>query len=87
MTEGSRKVFEFMKENAGVGMSRKEIAEALDVKTNVVSGSVNALVKKGLADQTVETRTVDGKEVDVTLVTINAEGLAFDPDAKPEKAE
>ena len=86
MTEGSRKVFNFLKENAGLKVTGHDIAEALDVKINVVTGSVNGLCKKGYAVRTEEqVADAEGKMSTIKYISLTEAGLAFDPDA--EKAE
>lgn len=86
MTDGSRKVFNFLKENAGLKVTGHDIADALDVKINVVTGSVNGLVKKGYAVRTEEQITdAEGKAATVKYISLTDAGLAFDPDA--EQAE
>ena len=53
MTEGSRKVFEYLKSaGAGVKFTTKQVQEALGFeKSGSVTGSVNGLVKKGYAER------------------------------------
>lgn len=86
MTEGSRKVFNFLKENAGLKVTGHDIADALDVKINVVTGSVNGLCKKGYAVRTEEqVADAEGKMSTIKYISLTEAGLAFDPDA--EKAE
>lgn len=87
MTEGSRKVFEFLKENHGMKMTAQEVAKELDVKLSTVTGSVNGLTRKGYAVRTEETVVVDGKNSTVKYIALTDAGMAFDPDAVPEKVE
>lgn len=89
MTEGSRKVFNFLKENYGEKLTNSDIATALGVSGPTVVGSVTGLVKKGFA---VRTETVipateeGGKDVTVKHISLTEAGMAFDPDAVVEKA-
>lgn len=86
MKESSRKVFDFLKANYGTDVTGNDIATALGVTVPVVTGSVNGLVKKGLAVRNeVTVPAADGKETKVKYITLTEEGLSFDPDAEPVK--
>ena len=88
MTEGSRKVFEYLKSaGAGVKFTTKEVQEALGFEK---AGSVTGLVKKGYAErfkETVEIETEDGKTKtkEVSYFCLTEAGMAFDPDAEVEE--
>ena len=70
MKESSRNVFEFLKANYGTP----------------VTGSVNGLVKKGLAVRNEEVVAgTDGKDTKVKYISLTEAGLSFDPDAEPVK--
>ena len=87
MTDNSRKVFEFLKENHGVKVTAQEIAKELDVTINAVTGSVNGLVNKDLAVRTEEAVTgEDGKVSTVKYIALTDAGMAYDPDAQEAKA-
>ena len=87
MTDNSRKVFEFLKENHGVKVTAQEIAKELDVTINAVTGSVNGLVCKDLAVRTEEAVTgEDGKVSTVKYIALTDAGMAYDPDAQEAKA-
>lgn len=83
MTESSKRVFQFLKENHGVKLTAQDVARALDVKINVITGSVNGLVKKNLATRE-EGEVVDenGKVRGVKYIALTDEGMVFDPDAE-----
>ena len=87
MTEGSRKVFEYLKNaGAGVKFTTKEVQEALGFeKAGSVTGSVTGLVKKGFAVREKEMREVDGKQKEVSVFYLTEAGAAFDPDAEVEE--
>lgn len=88
MTDGSRKVFEFLKANYGTKLTTADIASALGVSGPVVTGSVNGLSKKGLAvREPVATVGSNGKEVVTKYISLTEAGMQFDPDAEVEKAE
>jgi DNA-binding MarR family transcriptional regulator len=86
MTDNSKKVFGYLKEHYGEKLTHQHIVAALGVSSPAVSGSVNGLVKKGLAVRTEETEMSgeDGKEVIVKYISLTEEGYAFDPDAEAE---
>lgn len=92
MTENSRKVFEFLKAaGAGVEFTTKQVQEALGFeKPGSVTGSVQGLVKKGLAERhnkEIEVMAEDGskKLKTVSVFALNDKGMNFDPDAPIEK--
>ena len=86
MTENSRKVFDFLKDNFGEKLTHQGIVAALGVSSAAVSGSVNGLVKKGYAVRTEETEMDEGgKPVTVKYISLTDEGYAFDPDAEVKK--
>ena len=88
MKESSRKVFDFLKANYGSDVTGNDIAAALGVTVPVVTGSVNGLVKKGLAvSNEVAVHGADGKDTKVKYITLTEEGLNFDPDAEVAKEE
>lgn len=82
MTENSRKVFDFLKEN-GKEFTAQDISAALGVSVAAVTGSVNGLVKKGRAIRREETKTdAEGKAKVIKYISLTDEGKAFDPDAE-----
>lgn len=88
MTEGSRKVFEFLKENYGEQLTNADIATALEVGPRVVVGSVNGLVKKGYAvrtEATIPAAEEGKKDVTVKYISLTPAGMEFDPDAEVAK--
>ena len=86
MTENSRKVFDFLKEN-GKEFTAQDISAALGISVAAVTGSVNGLVKKGRAIRREETATdAEGKTKVVKYISLTTEGKAFDPDAVTEDA-
>ncbi len=89
MTANSRKVFDYLKGNGvGVKFTHKEVADALGFETTAaVVGSVTGLVNKELAVREKETRTVDGKEKEVSVFYLTQKGMEYDPDAAAADAE
>ena len=85
MTENSRKVFDFLKEN-DKEFTAQAIAAALGISVAAVTGSVNGLVKKGRAIRREETTTdAEGKAKVVKYISLTTEGKAFDPDTVVEE--
>lgn len=88
MTEGSRKVFNFLKDNYGIKLTTADIATSLGVTAPVVTGSVNGLVKKNLAVREEEVVAGDnGKDIKIKYISLTEEGMNFDPDAAEEKKD
>ena len=90
MTVNSEKVLNYMKEHYGEELTKKGIAEALDVPFASVTGSMNALIKNGYAvttrKDTIEdapaTETRKAKTHDVLYHMLTEAGLAYDPVAE-----
>ena len=84
MTEGSRKVFEYLKAaGVGVAFTTKEVQTALGFeKAGSVTGSVTGLCKKGYAERFTETvEDENGKKTEVKKFALTEAGANFDPDA------
>lgn len=82
MTENSIKVFEYLKKHYDKKFTKHELVENLDVSIAVVTGSVNGLVKKGLAAETIDSfapLTAGAKPIEVRWVQITEAGRKFDP--------
>ena len=88
MNENSRKIFEFLKDNHGTPVTGHEIAEAIGVSINVVTGCVNALCKETKKHGVLAVRTAtesageDGKTVVTKYISLTDLGMAYDPDAE-----
>lgn len=89
MTTNSLNVFEFLKNHPGEEMTKQAIAAELCISVQAVTGSINALIKKGLAtDHTEEVTLEDGKKPKtVHYHMLTDEGLAYDPIAAEEAAK
>ena len=95
MTTNSELVLNFLKKNYGNGKdySKADIANALGITIPAVTGSMNALVKKGYASNTREevvedvpaTETRKAKTHVVKYHALTEAGLTYDPVA--EEAE
>lgn len=92
ITENSEKVLNYMKKHFGEEFSKQQIADALGISVPAVTGSINALIKKGYAmDTRVEevelepaTDTRKAKVKNVKYHTLTEAGLAYDPVAEEE---
>lgn len=89
MTDNSRLVFNFLKENHGKNVTAQEIAKALNISISAVTGSVNGLARAtkhpAYAVRTeVEAVDAEGKPCVIKYISLTDEGMAFDPDAKVE---
>lgn len=86
----AERVLNYMKENYGTEKSKQEIAQALGITIPGVTGSINALIKKGYAVTTREeivedepaTETRKAKTHKVLYHTLTEAGLAYDPVAE-----
>lgn len=93
MTDNSKKVLAFLKNNFGKEFSKQEIAKELGVKLSAVTGSINSLVTKGYAETTRTETIVDReatetrKEQSHTVMyhTLTEKGLNYDPVKEEEE--
>lgn len=82
MTDNSKKVLGFLKENYGNKVTHHDIVSALGLTSPMVTGSVNGLVKKAYAVRdAVEVMGADGKAIIVKYISLTEAGLGFNPDA------
>ena len=92
MTVNSESILNFLKKNYGHEYSKQEIAEELGISVSAVTGTMNALIKKGYAttprEEVVEvspaTETRKAKTKTVPYHTLTEAGLAYDPVAEAE---
>lgn len=90
MTTNAESVLNFLKKNYGHEYSKQEIAEELGISVNSVTGTMNALIRKGYAtitrEKTVEiapeTETRKAKVQVVKYHALTEAGLAYDPVAE-----
>lgn len=85
MTERSRKIFQFLKENHGEKLTNADIATSLGLTGPTVVGSINGLVKKGYAvreEVVIPAQEEGGKDVKVKYISLTDAGMGFDPDAE-----
>lgn len=82
MKENTRRVLDYLKENAGKDLTAADVAEALGVEKRSVDGSFTSFAKKGLGVREEAQINVDGKYINVKFLKLTDAGLAFDPDAE-----
>ncbi len=82
MTDKTRKVFDFLKENNDKNMTAEDIAEALDLGTRQVNGIfTSAFQRKGLGvRKEAEIELPDGSHKPVKYLHLTEQGLTLDPD-------
>lgn len=82
MRPNSEKVLAFLQEHSGKEYTKQDLVEELDVPMAAVTGSVNGLVKKGLATERIEEYAplaAGSKPTVIRWIQITKEGLKFDP--------
>ncbi len=86
LSENSKLVLDYVKAHDG-DCTANDIANATGLTSRQVNGIVtSAFQRKGLMERVpAEVENADGTHDKVKLIKMTAEGLAFDPDAEPEK--
>jgi len=88
MTVNSLATLNYMKNNFGKEMTKRDIADALGISISAVTGTINALVKKGYVittrtEEVVEQKATETRKAKVKTVpyhTLTEAGLAYDPE-------
>lgn len=75
LSDNARAILDFLKANAN-GVTAPQIVEALDLGGRQVTGLVNGLVRRGLAQRNV----IEGQKD--KLIILTPEGVGYDPDAE-----
>lgn len=75
LSDNARAIFDYLREHSS-GATGPELAEALDLGGRQVTGLVNGLVRRGLAQRNV----IDGQKDKVIILT--PAGVGYDPDAE-----
>lgn len=89
MTNGSKKVFDYLRSVYPQEMTAQEIVAAIndpEVKIGTVTGCVNSLVKKEYAvrnESTVKDE-VSGKDKTIKHIVLTEAGMSYDPVAEEE---
>ena len=82
ITENSQKVLDYLQKHPEKEFTKHELVEKLDISMAAVTGSVNGLLRKGLAEERLEVfkpLNAGGKPTEIRWVKINEAGLKFDP--------
>lgn len=89
MTDKSKEILAYLKDHYGEWFSKYELVEALDTTMAVVNGSVQGLLKKGMAESRTEEKEplVYGSKQSsqVIYVTLTPLGMEFDPEKEEER--
>ena len=82
MKENSKKVFMYLKEHNGEDLTAADVAVAVDLPKKSVDGIfTSAIQRKGLGVRTpAEVELEDGSHKAIKLLSLTAEGMAYDPD-------
>ena len=75
LSDNARAILDFLKANAN-GVTAPQIVEALDLGGRQVTGLVNGLVRRGLAQRNV----IEGQKD--KLIILTPEGVGYNPDAE-----
>lgn len=85
MSVNGQNLVNYLKGQNGADVTAHDAAEALGVKLASITGSFNALVKKGLGERVeAEIQVEDGTHKKVKFLKLTEAGLAFDPTAEVE---
>lgn len=80
MSINGQNLLGYLKSNAGVDVTAHDAAASLDIKLASVTGSFNALVKKGFGERIdAEVEIADGTHKKVKFLKLTATGMEFDP--------
>ena len=86
MKENSKNIMTYLQAHTGDTVTSDSLATALDINKKSVVGSVNALVRKKLAQYIDnEVTTEDGKSKIIKNIVLTDAGKAFDVNAPEEK--
>ena len=83
MSENSKRVLNFLKENDGVDLTAADVASALGIEKRSVDGAfTSALQRKGYGERIpAEIELEAGTHKAVKILKLTEAGKAFDPDA------
>lgn len=81
ITEKALTMLNYLKENAGVQLLNTDIAAGLGITPQSVTGSVNGLVKRELAERVPASIEVNGEVKAVKFIKITDAGMAYDHEA------
>ena len=83
MSENSKRVLNFLKENDGVDLTAADVASALGIEKRSVDGAfTSAVQREGYGERIpAEIELEDGTHKAVKILKLTEAGKAFDPDA------
>ena len=85
MSIGGQNLLNYLKGKKGVDVTAQDAAEALGVKLASITGSFNAMVKKGLGERVeAEVALEDGTHKKVKFLVLTDAGMNFDPTVEVE---
>ncbi len=84
MKENTRKVFDYLKDNADKDLTAADVAEVLGLEKRQVDGIfTSALQRKNLGvRELAEVELADGSHQKVKYLRLTEDGMAFDPDSQ-----
>ena len=87
MSENTKKILMYLRENDGADLTSADIAEALDIPKKSVDGAVTSgLQRKGYSvREEAEIQVEDGSHKKVKFIKLTDLGRTVDPDAEPVK--
>lgn len=79
-------VLNFLKAHNGENLTAQDVADALGIDVKVVNGAFTSGIQKKEYGSRVEAEVEldDGTHKKVKFLTLNADGMAFDPEASEE---
>lgn len=82
MSENSKKVLNYLKENNGADVTAADVAAALGIEKKSVDGAfTSAIQRKGYGvREEAEVELEDGSHAKVKFLRLTSEGMTFDPD-------
>lgn len=89
MSDNSKMILSYLKDNAGADLTAADVAEALGVDVKVVNGAFTSAIQRknyGFREEA-EVELADGKHSRVKFLRLNDAGMAFDPEQSEEAAD
>jgi len=85
MTENSKKIFVYLRDNMDKDLTAADVAAALDLDKRKVDGSFTSWQKKGWGVRVpAEVENADGTHTAIKLLKLTDVGVTIDPDDMPE---
>lgn len=86
MSENSKKILNYLKQNDGVNLTAADVADALGLDKKVVNGAFTSAIQRKTLGERVESerQLSDGTHEKVKYLKLTQAGMDFDPDADAE---